>query len=197
MITVPTLKPGKLILIPASRTHLRSFLPAWVAALALEGHVRLLDCGNCFDAHAVARELYRENCHSDRSSDSAIRVYQALERVSISRAFTCYQVITLLSQTQAAAGNPATFVLDLLNTFTDEDLKAYERERLLRQSLNLLKKLSRAVPLAVNISPRSVLDPSWQQKLAETADLIWVPEQAEAQAIEDQPSLSLFNASGE
>jgi hypothetical protein len=110
----------------------------FAARLALAGGVYVLDAGNIFDAYGVARQV--------RSRSTGI--FEALERLRVARAFTCYQVVALLEQ-QPARREP-TLALDLLATFTDENVPLVERERLFIQALNHLRRLSRDAPVAVN-----------------------------------------------
>src|SRR5512146_145933 len=58
-----------------------------VAQLALQGPLLVLDGGNTFQGYALARALYR------RSPAAAAC---ALQRVLLSRVFTCYQMVTRL-----------------------------------------------------------------------------------------------------
>jgi hypothetical protein len=102
--------------------------------------VRLLDAGNCFDGYGLARQL--------RQQTSYWR--QALERVSVARAFTCYQVETLLSESLSDLS--PVLVLNLLDTFYDENVKLAERLRLLDISLAELRRLCRLASVAVSAS---------------------------------------------
>jgi len=57
----------------------------------------------------------------------------------VARAFTCYQVETLL--TESVADFSPVLVLNLLDTFYDENVKLSERMRLLEVSLAELRRL--------------------------------------------------------
>jgi hypothetical protein len=113
------------------------------ATLALRGPVRVLDGGNRFDAFRLARLIRRQTPQLD----------QALERVQVARAFTCYQVVTLFEQTPAVTR--PQLVLDLLATFYDENVSLKESHRLLRIVLGHLDRLRRQAPVAVSIHPPS------------------------------------------
>jgi hypothetical protein len=108
------------------------------ARLALTGRVRLLDAGNCFDGYGLARQLRQQTSYWQ----------PALERVSVARAFTCYQVETLLSE--SVADFSPILVLNLLDTFYDENVKLAERVRLLEVSLAEIRRLCRAASVAVS-----------------------------------------------
>ena len=119
MNLLPDPTAGKLGLLIGPRAE-REVMFKITALLASHGPVRILDGGNSFDAFRVARLIRRRTPH----------LAQALERISIARAFTCYQVVTLFEQT------PATpcpqLALDMLATFGDESVSVEESERLLQ-----------------------------------------------------------------
>jgi len=105
--------------------------------------VRVLDGGNRFDAYRVAR--------------AARGRPEVLNRITISRAFTCYQVRSLLESTSAT---PVPFVvLDLLNTFYDESVQVGERKRLLRACVMHLERLAGAAGGVVSVHPPRVASP--------------------------------------
>ncbi len=135
------LSPRQLHLVIAPHRAQRQMMTLLTARLALTGRVRLVDAGNCFDGYGLARQLRQHT-----------PLWQpALERVSVARAFTCYQVETLLSETVA---DPApVLVLNLLDTFFDENVKLPERLRLLEVSLSEIRRLCRAASVAVSANP--------------------------------------------
>jgi hypothetical protein len=134
------LSPRQLHLVIAPHRAQRQMMTILTARLALSGQVRLLDAGNCFDGYGLARQL--------RQQTSYLR--QALERVSVARAFTCYQVETLLSESLSDLS--PVLVLNLLDTFYDENVKLAERLRLLDISLAELRRLCRLASVAVSAS---------------------------------------------
>lgn len=141
MQTLPDLYPGKLYLALVARPLRRPIANTAIARLALRGPVRVLDGGNRFDAHGVSRAL-RLRTH---------RLKAALERIQLSRAFTCYQMLTLLSEAPPAAA--PTLALDLLATFYDESVSLPERLRLLEACLQELRRLSRRAVVLAIVSP--------------------------------------------
>ena len=102
--------------------------------------VRVLDGGNRFNAYTLARMARGRP--------------QVLERITVSRAFTCYQVLALLESTPASAS--PFVILDLLSTFYDESVQAGERKRLLRGCITQLKRLEAAAGGAVSVHPPAV-----------------------------------------
>lgn len=110
-------------------------LSAW---LALQGNLRVLDAGNRFNAYPVAQSIRRQHQNP--------RV--VLERIRLSRAFTCYQVDVLLEEWQPLPY--PTLVFDLLSTFYDENVNLPESQRLLRQVIWRLQQLSKIAPVVVS-----------------------------------------------
>ena len=86
--------PGRLLLVIAPRAGGTIMLDL-IARLACRGPLRLLDGGNCFDVYrcnlAIARALQGQKG----------RLPDVLDRIQLARAFTCYQMVALLKQTQA------------------------------------------------------------------------------------------------
>ena len=156
------LSSSRLHLVLADRPLRRQVMTGLTARLAQQGAVRLLDGGNSFDGYGLARLLHQQSSHWRA----------ALERVSVARAFTCYQMTTLLAQTKSCP--LPTLVLDLLDTFSDENTPLSDRRRLLQQCLGHLQRLCQPAPVAVSVCLPA---PS-----AQAAQLLEVLEAAVAQA---------------
>ncbi|MCI0520138.1 MAG: hypothetical protein L0Z70_07745 [Chloroflexi bacterium] len=153
----------------------RSAMPmllGMAARLALTSAVRVLDCGNCFNVYTVTQAL-----HQHMMDTTA-----ALKRISVARAFTCYQVTTLLECTPQ--DSTPTLVLDLLATFHDESVSLGERRRLLDRNVTALRRLSRQGSVLVSIHPGGAQAQACGglvEAVEETADQVWhfeVPEPA-------------------
>ncbi len=156
------LLPRQLHLVLAPHHAQRQMMTMLTARLALSGRVRLVDAGNCFDGYGLARQLRQGSAHWQ----------QALERVSVARAFTCYQVETLLSETVADVA--PVLVLNLLDTFYDENVKLPERMRLLEVSLAELRRLCRMASVAVSSSyPTRDQPAELLERLASAAGQVW------------------------
>ncbi len=142
------------------------------ARLALAGPLRVLDGGNSFDAYAVARAL---RMHTPR-------VEPVLARIQIQRAFTCYQMLTLLNET--APIETPTLVLDMLSTFQDESVSIGERRRLLGECALRLRFLSGAAPVVVSARPpdRQEGSAGLYALLQATCDTHWYPTPPDAPA---------------
>jgi len=135
----------------------------FIAELAQTGPVRVLDGGNRFDVLTLNRELRRRD----------LLLYTALERIQVARAFTCYQMATLLEE-PAPQGIP-TLVLNLLSTFQDENASLTERLRLLDICLHALVKNARHTPVLVVLHPQPAEEP-FLVRIRESVDRVWVFE---------------------
>jgi hypothetical protein len=133
------LSSARLHLVLAERHMRRQIMTSLTARLAQQGAVRLLDGGNSFDGYGLARALHQ----------SAPHWRTALERISVARAFTCYQMAVLLAQTDALPR--PTLVLDLLDTFCDENTPLSDRQRLLEQCITHLQRLCQPAQVAVSV----------------------------------------------
>jgi hypothetical protein len=143
------------------------------ARLARLGQVRIIDGGDRFRAHVVARALRRHPSPADPG------LHAALERIQLARAFTCYQLVTLLEAlpgtgAQHPTGTLPTLVLDLLSTFYDENVPLAESRRLLDLCLAFLQGLSAEGPLAVSVRPPRAAGPrsSLLERLAAAASQV-------------------------
>ncbi len=135
----------------------------FIADLAQSGPIRVLDGGNRFDVLSLNRELRRRE----------LPLYTALERVQVARAFTCYQMTTLLEE-PAPEGTPA-LVLNLLSTFQDESASLTERLRLLEICLYCLGRNARHSPVLVILHPQPDEEP-FLVRIRDAADRAWVFE---------------------
>lgn len=174
MNLLPDPLPGQFSLAVLPHGSTRQVLQV-VARLALRGSLRVLDGGNRFNAYTVALALRQHT----------IEVEAILEQIHVARAFTCYQVVTLLTQTPAIP--QPTLVLDMLATFRDESVSLEERRRLLRSCLDQLHRLAGGAPLLVSTIPQGIQSDELLVMLEEAADQIW-----RFGAPEPLPSLRLF-----
>ncbi len=138
---LPELPNGHLYLLLAPRPLQRPLLNEFIARLASQGELQVLVCGNRFDAHDIARRLRRYTEMVDA----------ALGRIHLARAFTCYQVLSLLRHHRLAV--LPTIVTDLPDMFYDESVCQKERLKLFQQSLEELQMLSRRVQTLISAIP--------------------------------------------
>jgi hypothetical protein len=158
-----TLSPNHLHLFVHPHPGASRLLLDLAASLALRGPLAVLDGGNCFNLYTVAQALRRGGADAR----------QALGRIQVARAFTCYQMAALVCQalTNPAAPEPAAplMVLDFLNTFQDENVALGERKRLLRSILPALRQRCQVAPILVSIRKET---PEFMEILAETSDVL-------------------------
>lgn len=140
MNTLPDVISGKILLLIGPQAE-RDVILDLTAVLALQNSVRVIDGGNRFDAYHVARQLRRQTHELE----------VALARISVARAFTCYQVVALFAQT-AVSPHPQ-LILDLLTTFYDESVSVTESYRLLHLVIQHLRRLRQTAPIVVTVRP--------------------------------------------
>ncbi len=158
MDLIPDPIPDRLFLLVMKRRAARPLIRTLIARFALRGPLVVLDGGSGFDAYAVARSIRRENPD----------VNGVLERVRLARAFTCYQMLALLRRT--IPDRRPKVVMDLLATFEDESVDEVDRDFLLRESISLLNRLSRAAPVVVCIHPPTRPTPGFSRMFAQVRE---------------------------
>jgi len=131
----------RLYLLVAPHRALSGMIAAAAARLSLQGPVRVLDGGDLYDAHAVAR-LVRV---------FTPRLDETLAHIKIARAFTCYQVEALLAAQQP--GPDPLLGLDLLDAFADENVPLAHRDYLAQQMVHRLLQLARCSITLVGVAP--------------------------------------------
>lgn len=156
MNILPDLLPGHWLLVVAPHAA-NDLMMDLLARLAHRGPVRIVDGGDRFRAHRIARALRRA------ARGEIPDLYGALQRIHLARAFTCYQMVTLLEELTAPAIPDApkifpTLALDLLTTFYDENIPLAESQRLLEICIGHLSHLSSRGPLAVSVKPPRVVE---------------------------------------
>lgn len=164
--TLLDIKPCQLVVIIGHQVYKKQLLEL-TAVLALSSPVYVLDGGNCIDIFYVARHIRRR---------SAPLFYTALERIYISRAFMCYQVVALFQQVPLC---PYPYLaLDLLSTFTDESIDTAESYRLLGIVVQHLERLRAYAPVIVSInSPPQPERAGLVTLLTKKADSVLTPEE--------------------
>ena len=143
----PTLN-GRLLGLAAELAAACQTSPAGPSSLSPandSSHLMVLDGGNCFNVYPVARLLRRHTSH----------VTAALAAIQVARAFTCFEMASLLKRSALRSGPPpaAILVIDFLSTFRDENVPLSERQRLLHTCLPPLRRLAEASMLLVTARP--------------------------------------------
>lgn len=140
MNILPALKTGKLIVVytpDAARTESMML----IAELGLRGAVTILDGGNRYRPYQVATLLRKKT----------VDISTAANRLFSRRAFTCYEMNTLLSSTPSL--NQPCLILDLLNTFYDDHVPIHEADRLLKSCLGQIQRLVLSGPVVATLAP--------------------------------------------
>jgi hypothetical protein len=177
---VPTLDPSllqavnqrRITLLWGARTPTRTLLVLLTYLAAYGEPVRVFDGGNCFDGYFVARlaRRFQPDAHA------------VLERIRLSRAFTCFQLAELIEN--SPGDRAPLFLLNLLDTFYDESVPLRDVERLLATTLTQLKRLATVGPVVVGAQePRTLVKDRWSllDQLQAAADGAWLLRSPEEQ----------------
>lgn len=170
----------RLSLFWGAHTPTRALLTLVTALAAKGSRPRVYDGGNRFDGYYIARLARRISAHPQT----------ILERIHLSRAFTCFQLAERIENTTGSA--EPLFVLDLLNTFYDESIPLREVEYLLDKTVAHLHQLAVSGPVIVGArEPRAPVQERWPllERLQLAADATWMLRPPEESA---GAQLSLF-----
>lgn len=140
MNTLHTLKTGKLIAIYTPDAACAETITL-IAELGLRGPVMIMDGGNRYKPYQVAMQLRRET----------VDVSRVASQIFSRRAFTCYEMNTLLGSTPSL--NHPCLILDLLNTFYDDRVPIHEADRLLKSCLVQIQRLVLSGPVVLTLAP--------------------------------------------
>lgn len=169
-LLLDTMLQPRLMLFWGAQTPTRTLLVA-LTALAAQGHkLRVFDGGNRFDGYFVARMARRFT-----SGDSPLDPHAILNRIRLSRAFTCFQLAELIENTPVSS--EPLFVLDFLSTFYDESVPLRDTKRLLSITVAHLKRLAVSGPVIVGArEPRALVKERWTllDQLQVAADNAWL-----------------------
>jgi hypothetical protein len=140
LLSLPTSNHLMLVIAPYAA---RAAMLDLAAQLAAHGPLRVLDGGNQFNVYPVARAIRRQTAGLNA----------ALQRIVLSRAFTCYQMVVMLEDAATAPFPIPTLALDLLATFYDENVTLVESQRLLSGCISRLQQVSQLAPVIVSVRP--------------------------------------------
>ena len=178
MDLLPCLKPGTLIVSLVPHTRHTPIIPDLIAELALRGPVNVLDGGNCFPAYHIAQLIRRKS----------LQVEAISRHIFVQRAFTCYQMVSLLENT-AAFGYPH-IILDMLSTFQDDQINNNEADRLLNICLSHVERLRLSAPVVVTLEPVILTEKDFlMQRICEQADEVFT---LHSETDPQEKQLSLF-----
>lgn len=177
--SLPSPVSGRILLLVSPASTLPDLFDL-VARLALQGSVCVFDGGNTFQGYLLARSLRRQV--PDPTAP--------LQRVLLSRVFTCYQMAALLDS-ESFPAHPI-LLLDFLATFYDQSVRVAERRRLLRGCLRRLREISRRTPVAIWVQQRQVIPEealSFLDLVQSAAGQVWYPPRRPALPVAQQPAL--------
>jgi hypothetical protein len=140
MDILPVLKTGKLIVLYTPDAACTESMTL-IAELGLRGAVTIMDGGNRYRPYQVATFLRRKT----------VDISTVANRLFSRRAFTCYEMNTLLSSTPSS--NQPCLILDLLNTFYDDHVPMSEAHRLLKSCLGQIQRLALSGPVVLTLAP--------------------------------------------
>lgn len=172
MNILPVLKTGKLIVLYAPHAA-REESSVLAAELALRGEVTVLDGGNRFVPYRVAQLLRKKT----------VDMVAASKRLFIRRAFTCYEMNSLLGDTPTL---PQPYlILDLLNTFHDDHVPLHEVCRLLELCLSQIHRLQISAPVVVTLAPPLAQERAFLvERVCKRADEIFTVDPSISQVIQ-------------
>jgi hypothetical protein len=134
--------PGKLFCLHGDRSVFRLSLYAASHALLAGVPIALLDGSNRFDVYYIAEFARRA-----ASSRSNITPEQLLERIFVSRAFTCYQreasITDRLPKFLTKKNASVAIIFGLLDTFYDEQAPLFEVRASVQRIIAALHQLKR------------------------------------------------------
>ena len=132
--------PGKLYCLHGGRDVFRLSLHAASHALLRGVPIALVDGTNRFDLYAITS-------FARRLGDRRATPEDLLQRIFISRAFTCYQMEAVITERLPAfvrrSRIPVVIVFGLLDTFYDEQAPLFEVKAGLRRIMAALQQLKR------------------------------------------------------
>jgi hypothetical protein len=166
--------PRKVLFWGEGAGGISSYVAGWMAGKGID--VIVLDGANRFDPYMV----------SSFAKKAPMPPVSLLKRIRIARAFTCYQMatlieerlISLLKQTGEIAQQqkPWVILLGLISPFLDEDVSEREVRPLFEKSLRKIEEMAAGgipfflfQPSAVSDSKRAYLT----RRLFQFSDLIW------------------------
>lgn len=148
-------RSGKIYLISGHKAQVAPVVQELVHYFAARGEVRVIVGGNRFSLERLPLVL----------GEDISKLHEVLERTKISRGETCYQLLHALQKTPSE--KTPLIVMDMLDTFYDEDLTEGEVSRVLENCLIHLRRLSEHAPLLISAS----VPPNRERLLADLVKL--------------------------
>lgn len=137
--------PGKLFCLHGGSGVFQLSLYAAAHALVKGVPITLVDGTNRFDVYYVAE--FARKVTSQRLAQRPLKPEQLLEKIYISRAFTCYQMEAAITERLPAfvkrTRSPVVIIFGLLDTFYDEQAPLFEVKASLQRIIAALQRLKR------------------------------------------------------
>lgn len=149
------LRSSQVTLLDSDSGYLSSALHALCiqAVSQFEEEVVWIDGGNAIDPYAIGSLCKR----------LGLDKREVLSSVSVSRAFTAYQLVTLIDEKleeEVLKSNPSTVIVSsITDMFLDKDMKWMEAHQLLRRCLGEISRITKeneTVTMLTNLSRRDV-----------------------------------------
>lgn len=166
--------PKKILFRGEGTGGIASYVAGWMAGKGMD--VIVLDGANRFNPYIT----------SSFARKALISPEKILKRIRIARAFTCYQMATLMGEqlpslldkerTNSKGGKPQVILLGPITTFLDEDVSEREIRPLFDRSLQKMEEMAvKKIPFFLFQSPVS---PSSKRaylmkRLSQFSDLVW------------------------
>lgn len=162
MNDIVEIEPDHWVLV-VGRRAIRATMLTLITRVTEQGPILVLDGGNQFNVYLITRPLHGRA--------------DLLLRITVSRMFTCYQVLSAL-ETMDAVSSPLV-ILDILHTFYDESVSFSERRRLLDRCIPHIARLCGPAGGAVSVHPPNAPTSAAQTLLATlqaAAPTVWIEE---------------------
>lgn len=135
---VPHVQPGEIYVFQGEGKILHIAIQELINRFALQEQVQVIAGGNRVSFEQLPHLL----------GEQAGNVYEIVDRISVSRAETCYQMFDVLSA--LAPSTMPLVITDMLEPFYEEDLSIAEVNLLLKKCLECIKELSLAAPILIS-----------------------------------------------
>jgi len=136
--------PGKLYCLHGSDSVFRLSLSAAAHALLRDVPITVVDGTNRFDVYYLA-EFARSVASREAGGGAPVDPGRFLEKIFISRAFTCYQMEAVITERLGAfvrrKHSPVVLIFGLLDTFYDEQAPLFEVKAGLQRVMAALQTL--------------------------------------------------------
>jgi len=178
--------PGKLYCLHGSPGVFRLSLSAAAHALLMDVPITVVDGTNRFDLYYLA-EFARSVASKGGSGYTPVDPGRFLEKIFVSRAFTCYQMEAVITERLPAfvrrKHSPVVIIFGLLDTFYDEQAPLFEVKAGLQRVIAALQALRQSnisvllasVDVKLAVSERNALFP----RLMEAMDRVYAVTQDE------------------